>query len=104
MFIILNLLTTADQKQRDQTEKVQQLRAELNTTKQLSRCKDQHILKLESELEAMKVKMSSPSDQLEQPQREMEMLQEKSKDGIAISQKQSEEVYLLELVLMMHVV
>ena len=64
------------------------------------RHEDQHISKLELELKAMKVKMCSPSDQLDQPQREMEMLQEKSKDGIGISQKQSEEV--LYLVIMMH--
>ena len=91
-------MTVADQKQRNQTEKVEQLQAKLDTTTQLSRGKDQHISELESELKTVKVKLSSSSDQLHQLQRELEMLHEKSKAGIVTSQKQlkeSEEVFLL---------
>ena len=86
------MLTVADQKQRNQTEKVEQLQAKveqlqanLDMTTQLSRGKDQHISELESELQAVKVKLSSSSDQLEQLQRELEMLHEKSKAGFVQS-------------------
>ena len=92
--------TLADQRQRDLTvgkEKMQQLRAELDTTRRKCRVQAQQITNLKSELKK-KVKMSSPSDQLEQPQTELEMLHKKSK---AISQKQlkeSEEVLILSSV------
>ena len=56
------------------------------------------ISELELEMKAVKVKLRSSSDQLEQLQRELEMLHEKNKAGIVTSQKQlkeSEEVFPL---------
>lgn len=54
--------------------KEQQLLAELNTARYISRAKDHHISMLEEELQAKQEKMIS----LEQKQRMLEMLQQKS--------------------------
>ena len=68
-------------------EKEEQLQSELDTTKHVSRAKDQQISVLEQELQANKVKMTSLSDQFHQQQRELEMLQQKGKwniDGVCV--------------------
>ena len=61
------------------TCKEMQLQAVLDTTKCVSRAKDQQISMLEVELQKKEVKMSSLSYHFEQQQRELEMVQQKGK-------------------------
>ena len=65
----------------------QQLKSELEVTKQASQAKSQKILKLEEELQAMQKGVAFLSDQFEQLQRGLEMLKQKGKDkeGVANS-------------------
>ena len=71
-------------------EKVQQLWAELDTTRWKCLVQAQQITNLKSELK--KVKMSSPNIQLEQPQTELEMPHKKSKATSPKQLKELEEV------------
>ena len=57
----------------------EQLQTELDTTKRVSRAKDQQISVLEEELQANEVKMTFLSGQFHQQQRELEMLQQDGK-------------------------
>ena len=68
-------------------EKEQQLKSELEVTKQASQAKSQKILKLEEELQAMQKGIAFLSDQFEQLQSGLEMLKQKGKDkeGVANS-------------------
>ena len=60
-------------------EQEQLLQSELDTTKRTSRHKDQQISELEEELHVKRKKMASLTDQFEQQQNELEMLQQKCK-------------------------
>ena len=67
---------------------MQQLWAELDTTRRKCWVQAQQIANLKK-----KVKMSSPSDQLDQPQTELEMVHKKSKVSSPQQLKELEEVF-----------
>ena len=85
--IFLYLVTVADNKQGDLTasEKKDQLQAELDTTEHSSHAKEK-ISKLEEDLQSIKQKeMTFLTDQLEQLQRELEMLKQKGKTKVNVA-------------------